>query len=61
MFLAYQGLFSSRIRTCRYQPTCSKFALDAVEKYGLLKGSYLAIKRILSCHPFSKRPYLDPA
>jgi len=38
--------------TCRFIPTCSEYALQAVEKYGVLKGSYLAIKRILKCHPF---------
>ena len=37
---------------CPYIPTCSEYALQAVEKYGVLKGSYLAIKRILKCHPF---------
>lgn len=44
---------------CRYTPTCSLYALQAVEKYGALKGSYLAIKRILRCHPFHKGGY-DP-
>lgn len=37
---------------CRFQPTCSKYALEAVEKYGFFKGGYLSIKRILKCHPF---------
>lgn len=44
---------------CRYIPTCSEYALQAVEKYGALKGSFLAIKRILRCHPFHKGGY-DP-
>jgi len=45
--------------TCIYYPTCSLYAIQALEKYGLLKGSYLAVKRILRCHPFAKGGY-DP-
>jgi len=37
---------------CRYQPTCSQYSVDAVNKYGPLKGGWLALKRILSCHPW---------
>ena len=44
---------------CRFIPTCSEYALEAVEKYGAFKGSLLAIKRILKCHPFHKGGY-DP-
>ncbi len=44
---------------CRFYPTCSNYALQAIEKYGPLKGIYLSIKRILRCHPFSKGGY-DP-
>jgi putative membrane protein insertion efficiency factor len=39
-------------KNCRYYPTCSAYALEAVKKYGSLKGTALAIKRILRCHPF---------
>ena len=39
---------------CRFYPTCSQYALEAVKKYGFLKGTYLATKRILKCHPFHK-------
>lgn len=36
---------------CRFQPTCSKYTIEAIEKYGVLKGLYLGVKRILKCHP----------
>lgn len=44
---------------CRFQPTCSQYSLEAVEKYGFFKGGYLSIKRILKCHPFHPGGY-DP-
>jgi putative membrane protein insertion efficiency factor len=44
---------------CRFYPTCSSYALEAVTKYGALKGGFLAIKRILKCHPFNAGGY-DP-
>ena len=44
---------------CRFIPTCSAYALEAVEKYGALKGGFLALKRILKCHPFHPGGY-DP-
>lgn len=45
--------------TCKYFPTCSQYAIEALEKHGLIKGSLLAIWRILRCNPFSKGGY-DP-
>ena len=45
--------------SCRFIPTCSQYALEAVEKYGAAKGSYLAVRRILRCHPFHAGGY-DP-
>jgi len=44
---------------CRFSPTCSSYALEALKKHGLIKGSWLAIKRIASCHPWGKSGY-DP-
>lgn len=44
---------------CRFIPTCSEYAMEAVEKYGALKGGYLALRRILRCHPFHPGGY-DP-
>lgn len=57
----YQRDISPRHRpTCRYIPTCSEYARQAIEKHGALRGSYLAARRILRCHPFSKRDPYDP-
>ena len=50
-------LFSAR---CRYIPTCSQYAREAIEKYGAAKGGWLAFKRFLRCHPFTKRDRFDP-
>lgn len=44
---------------CRYSPTCSQYAIEAVQKHGALKGGYLAVKRIARCHPFGGSGY-DP-
>jgi putative membrane protein insertion efficiency factor len=44
---------------CRHNPTCSEYAIEALEKYGIFKGSYLSIVRILKCNPFFKGGY-DP-
>ncbi|MEA4920564.1 MAG: membrane protein insertion efficiency factor YidD [Clostridiaceae bacterium] len=48
-----------RYPTCRYIPTCSQYAVEAIEKYGAFKGGLLALWRILRCNPFSKGGY-DP-
>lgn len=44
---------------CRYTPTCSQYALEAIEKYGAVKGGWMAFKRILRCNPFHRGGY-DP-
>ena len=45
---------------CRFRPTCSAYAYEAIQKYGALKGTYLALRRILRCHPFYKGDIFDP-
>lgn len=45
---------------CRFIPTCSQYALEAIEKYGAWKGGWLALRRILRCHPFYRGDIYDP-
>lgn len=45
---------------CRFSPTCSQYALEAVSKYGALRGGYLTLRRLLRCNPFNKGDYYDP-
>jgi putative membrane protein insertion efficiency factor len=54
-------LFISPLKppTCRFVPTCSEYALQAIEKYGTIRGGIMAIRRILRCHPFHPGGY-DP-
>ena len=47
------------ISSCRYYPTCSEYTKQALKKYGVIKGSWFGIKRILRCHPFNTGGY-DP-
>ena len=65
LFLALIRFYQKQISPCcpprcRYYPTCSAYAFEAIEKYGLLKGGWLAFKRFMRCHPFSKHDYYDP-
>lgn len=56
----YQRAISPHKRSCcRYTPTCSEYAIQAIEKYGAVKGCYLAIRRILRCNPWGGSGY-DP-
>ncbi|MDF2608494.1 MAG: hypothetical protein K0R00_1063 [Herbinix sp.] len=57
----YQKYISPLKRTpsCIYAPTCSLYAIEALEKHGVIKGTYLAVRRVLRCHPFHKGGY-DP-
>ena len=45
---------------CRFSPTCSAYAYEAINKYGAFKGGYLALRRFLRCHPFYKGDWYDP-
>ena len=45
---------------CKFIPTCSNYAIEAINEYGSIKGSYLSIKRILRCNPFNKKSGYDP-
>ena len=45
---------------CRFRPTCSAYACEAIQKYGAMKGGYLALRRFLRCHPFYKGDIYDP-
>ncbi len=56
----YQLLISPMLpKMCRFTPTCSTYTLEALKKYGILKGGYLGAKRILRCHPWGGSGY-DP-
>ena len=65
LFLAlirfYQRNISPYTRPCcRFTPTCSAYAYEAIQKYGAWKGGWLALKRLLRCHPFYKGDLHDP-
>ncbi len=56
----YQKFISPYLpKSCRYTPTCSQYAVEALKKYGLFKGGWLAFRRILRCHPWGGSGY-DP-
>ena len=56
----YKFLISPLIgHSCRYLPTCSEYSIEALKEFGLFKGSFISLKRILSCHPF-KEGGIDP-
>ena len=56
----YQWVLSPMLPpACRYVPTCSEYAMEAVERFGIARGGWLAMKRLLRCHPFVKGGF-DP-
>ncbi|MGH1398718.1 MAG: membrane protein insertion efficiency factor YidD [Alphaproteobacteria bacterium] len=58
---AYALILSPFIgRSCRFTPSCSAYAHEAIDKYGAIKGGWMAVKRILRCHPFNKDHPYDP-
>ncbi len=57
---AYQLVLSPLLgRQCRFLPTCSHYAMEAIERHGAAKGGWLALRRVLRCHPFAAAGY-DP-
>ena len=55
--LYQKGISPCLPRVCRFAPSCSEYALDAFAKYGMLKGLYLSLGRLLRCHPFHPGGY----
>lgn len=55
-----RGISPNTPACCRFIPTCSAYAYEAIEKYGALKGGWLALRRLLRCHPFYKGDSYDP-
>ena len=56
----YQKLPISSHSYCKFRPTCSEYSKIAIERFGVFKGLYLSIKRILRCNPFNKKYGYDP-
>jgi putative membrane protein insertion efficiency factor len=59
MIYVYQWLTANAPPVCRFQPSCSAYAQQAIAKHGCIKGGWLAIRRVARCHPFSRGGY-DP-
>lgn len=65
LFLALIRFYQTRISvctppSCRFVPTCSAYAYEAIQKYGALKGGWLTVRRLLRCNPFYKGDLYDP-
>ena len=54
-----KNISPTRPPSCRFIPTCSAYALEAVEKYGAWKGGLLALRRLLKCHPFHRQKSIE--
>lgn len=65
LFSVYKNIFSKSLSFlfgggCRYYPTCSDYSRKALEEFGVGKGTWMSIKRLFRCHPFSKAGFYDP-
>ncbi|MBU0572641.1 membrane protein insertion efficiency factor YidD [Patescibacteria group bacterium] len=65
LFNIYKNIFSKPLKFlfgggCRYYPTCSDYSRKALAEYGLYRGTWVSIKRLFRCHPFSKTGFYDP-
>jgi len=61
LILFYQATFAHFLGgRCRYYPSCSHYAIEAYEKFSFFKASFLVLKRLGSCHPFSRKAFYDP-
>lgn len=54
-----KGIFAKKHQTCVFYPTCSDYSIEAVTKYGVIKGFFMSIRRVLRCHPWQK-DHIDP-
>ncbi len=54
-----KGISPLRPPCCRFIPTCSEYAMQAIERYGAFKGGWLALRRLLKCHPFHKQKTIE--
>jgi putative membrane protein insertion efficiency factor len=57
----YKAYFSVLFAgSCRFEPSCSRYAYEAIERFGVARGAWLGVKRLLRCHPLSRRFGFDP-
>lgn len=59
---AYRKILSPVIGrgACRYEPSCSAYAVEALQTHGAIRGTWLSLRRISACHPYGRRPFHDP-
>lgn len=61
LIVFYQATFAHFLGgRCRYYPSCSHYAVEAYENFSFFKASFLVLKRLISCHPLSRKPFYDP-